>query len=600
MRTGDPFENRTKPSSASPTSSDPQVICDRQEEAFRERLQLLIYQWIQTKIPSWQPERSPRYKQASQALNATIPESDNPSRGLVYFKNVFDPFWSNEDLARVHEIAYPWMLMILSPCERFYECEPRLMQMVSNSPRLMIWRPDSPSRTELETLRRLVLTIPSETIEGKPSVDSAIEDVHLILTNLYVRRGQFIGRAFRCPIGEEIGDRSIGQHLSARLATLSLQGTTAIPQDDDVQTEAVLDKKILEWAALVADCPELQNSSFESARERLIAWWMNFPEELSARLPEFPESFMTNCFRSKIKSVEGPLLALKPIFFSLRAGTFSLAVAIEQLARNFTWDIERLRGWKQLLDNLEGFLQWMPNFIKAQEYVRAAFPLGQKIPDQLLASLLQSLNDSCRFLDKNARDEFNEKFSKFKKHYADSYFALHEDARRATRGLRKDEAKIDPVSLHNLELLSGLRYMDKSYLNRVKVLARWMQRNQCTLPLSQILERYPRCFCNFNPCSNQAPADSASRINEIIGEGIEYFRTILRKCEFWILEELKGQQIEEKLLHQITTILSSDSMVHLKPQSIKMLNGIISKHSRKFLSEIRNYRKTSKPSSQKA
>jgi hypothetical protein len=143
--------------------------------------------------------------------------------------------------------------------------------------------------------------------------------------------------------------------------------------------------------------------------------------------------------------------------------------------------------------------------------------------------------------------------------------------------------------LRNLDLLSGLQYTDKIYLNRVNILAKWVQRNKCNLPLRKILERYPRCYCNFNPLGNQPPAGIGSRINGVIQEGIDYFRSILRNCEDLIVQELEDQQVEETIKRQISMLLSLNPMSALKPQSIDILNKIIAKHQGEFRNSIRSY-----------
>jgi hypothetical protein len=79
------------------------------------------------------------------------------------------------------------------------------------------------------------------------------------------------------------------------------------------------------------------------------------------------------------------------------------------------------------------------------------------------------------------------------------------------------------------------------------------------------------------------------RINAAIQEGIDYYRTILRNCRDLIREELKIQQVEESVSRQMDLILSQNPISALKPQSIEVLNSIISKHSREFLLVIRNF-----------
>jgi hypothetical protein len=231
--------------------------------------------------------------------------------------------------------------------------------------------------------------------------------------------------------------------------------------------------------------------------------------------------------------------------------------------------------------------QWLPTFQKSREYLNVAFPLGREEIDNARLSLLQSIAESYRFLDAQARQEFDEQYLKFKKSYMDVYYLLHEDALHVVSGLKKEEIKIDPVSLRNLDLLSGLQYTDKSYLNRVKLLAKWVQRNQCNMPVRQILERYPRCYCNFNPSSQQQPSDSAAQISGIINDGIDYFRSTLRRFGPMIMVELKSQKTDDSTLQTITALLGDDPMAPLKPQTIKLLNRIIQKYPNDFLAEAR-------------
>jgi len=567
-----------------------QPFADPKEDAFREYLQLHIYDWIQAEIPSWKPERSQAYRHDSQALNATVPGSENGPAGLVYFKNVFDPCWSDKDLARLDAAAYPWILMILSPCERFYEFEARLREIAHNLHALLIWRPDTPSRTELENLRRLVFAQAAAN-EGVPAGGKSGETIHQILTDLYVARGQLIGISGQRVISGEMGNQDIRHYLAASLTALSNRDASAISGAQRVSAETDDESQALEWAALLTGSPDLQERGAEYARDQLIEWWMNSVEGLSRRLQDFPEPFKTTHFWNEIKFVEGHTLALKPVLYNLRGGASSFRESMDLLGRHFAWDKGRVLKWKKSLDNLGGLTLWLPAFQLALEYLRAAFPLGQESLDQLRSSLLQSIKAPLGFLEAKARSEFDKRFLEFKKNYMDCYYSLHEDALQPVSVLRKDEPKIDPVSLRNLDLLSDLQYTDKSYLNRVKVLARRTQRDQCNLPLRDILERYPRCFCNFNPCVNPQTAVSVSRINGIIQEGIEYFRNVLRGCGDLILENLKGRQVEEENLQQVNALLSDGPMVPLKWQTVRTLNDVILQNSSEFLTEMRKIRK---------
>jgi hypothetical protein len=260
---------------------------------------------------------------------------------------------------------------------------------------------------------------------------------------------------------------------------------------------------------------------------------------------------------------------------------------MEHFGRNFAWDQQRLLRWKTGLENMAAIISWFPAYLRTQDYLTAALPLGREAIDQARETLLQSTREPCRFLEAQARLKLESEFQKFKKSYVDAYCFLHEDALHIISGLKSGEIKIDPVQLRNLDRLSSLPHLDKSYLNRVKLLAKWVQRNQCNLPVQQILERYPRCYCNFNPSSCQQPDDSAAQINGIIRDGIEYFRTQLRKCNQLIIAELKAQPVEDSIRDSIDTLLGDGPIPALKPQTIKALYRIIGKYPNEFLAIIR-------------
>jgi hypothetical protein len=559
---------------------------DPWEEEFRERLQFHIYSWIQKEIPSWQPERSPKYLRNSQALIAELPGKEKISPGLVYFKNVFDPCWSDEDIARLQGTAYPWLLMILSPCERFYEFESRLAEIAVRLPKLILWRPDTLSRKELDGLRELMFASPAGDAGKAPAAYKTNPGAHQILKQLYIDRGQLTTGSERWAIGREIRDSSISYYLSVRLAAIVPKTRASAATGERMPVGISTERQALRWAELLAGRPEIRDGSVEHARAQLIEW-MDSVEDFFKKLPEFPKAFSTTRFGRDLNSIKAIVQILKPVLYSLRTSALTFREAMDHIARNFAWEEARLLKWRQSLDNLGGLARWMPAFVHSQDYLRTAFPLGREPIDRMRNTLLQSLEESHQFLESKARNDFDVGFLEFKMNYVDCYGSLHENSFQLNS--ENEETRIDPIALRNLDLLSGLQHTDKIYLNRVNILAKWIQRNKCSLPVRKILERYPRCYCNFSPLGSQQPAGMSVQINGVIQEGIDYFRTVLKNCEGIILEEIKLQQADENISRQITTLLSGDITSTLKPKSIEILNRIILKHSSEFLSSIRSY-----------
>jgi hypothetical protein len=352
-------------------------------------------------------------------------------------------------------------------------------------------------------------------------------------------------------------------------------------------TEIMDSKEAITWAALMAGRPELKGNNVDFVREQLNAWWKDEAEGFSARVNDLPDAFRTTRIWSEIKFVEAHFAALEPILNSLRAETFSFTEALDHVGRHFGGDKGRLLKWRQALENLRDLALWLPTFVLAQEYLNSAFFLSEGKPDQLCNRLRTYLGEPYRFLDSNARSAFSSDFQEFKQIYADRYSSLH-DAAFGILGGSKGDLKIDNTSLRNLNLLSSLQYSEKAYINRVKIMARWAQRNECRLPVRQILERYPRCYCNFNPSGPQQPTDSAAQINELIRQGIDHFRNALRNFGQFIVKELTVEAVEESVSRQISDLLGDAPLPPLKPQSIKVLNRAILKYPSEFLLGLRN------------
>jgi hypothetical protein len=345
------------------------------------------------------------------------------------------------------------------------------------------------------------------------------------------------------------------------------------------------------WAILLMNDSSMEGASTELIKDRFLDWLTHSTEGALGQMPTLPEVFQTTRFWNEIKAIDSPVRFLKTILDNLRSESLTFYEAVDCTGRSFGWEEERLSRWKQGLESLAGFKRWLPAFIHAYDYLTSAFSLNNDRLDQLREQLLRSLDEPHRLLDPKVRIDFDNKFLMFKKTYMDSYFLLHEEALHVTSGFKRDEAKVDPIALRNLELLSSLPHVDQSFLNRVKLLARWIQRHQCNLPVDQILELYPRCYCNFNPTARQNPTSSAVPVNTLIQNGLEYFRAVLRRCGHWILRETNVQSSEEECQKQITALLEDGPMIPLKPATIETLKRIVASNPSEFLSEIRKMRK---------
>jgi len=579
------------------------------EAEFRSRLQLLAYLWIEKEIPLWRPDLSRKYLQASQSLLAAIPEGDQHPAGLAYFKSVFDPLWTSDDISLLQQSAYPWILLILSPCERFYEFDAALADLAAQSGRIMIWRPAVPAHNEMDRLHQLAqdssVFAEDGTLQQSPG-HGKMEEICALLADLYVKRGLLMHEATRLDLGREAEGIGLRRCLALHLIEITRQTErVSAPREGAYQPLAAVDNEgeigARRWAELLTDAHEFREMELSAATNQLLAWWDKSPAGKMAgfvgQLSQLPETFMTTRFSRELTTIRSRHTILKGLMERLSTGDDSFTNTMSQIAHHFGREESHLLAWKNSMAELAALTSWLPMLIHAQDYLRSAYPLGQPEIDELRQSLLEMLDEPHRLLESGQRQHFDRNFLEFKKIYAACYASAHEDALNIRGKSGPDNPALDKEALRDLEILASLEQMDQSYLNRVRLVAKWIQSNQCELPVREILERYPRCYCNFNPVSYRHMAGAAAPINILVAEGIEYYRTVLRQCRSLIMEELAGTEADALDRAELTSLLSQDPLVHLRFDVARMLNPAIRKHTKEFSLAVRKAgRKTAKPS----
>jgi hypothetical protein len=566
-----------------------------QRDDLRLRFPQLIYDWFRAGIPSWRPNPSPRYWRTSLTLLERIPEGNDRSVGMVHFKNIADPFWSLDDLTNLQGSPHRWVLLVLSPLEHFYEFDPEIDAIAASSPKIIVWHPDVPTPEETEQLRRLTVDLswPPEPAEPGGSEARRANAAQEILTALYIRRGRLITNQGSHPVGKEIGDQSLARYLSARLAATAAKSPDAGTPADEIpkgSSDAMHEEgpTALHWAALLSGEDDLRNLDLQSAETRIISWWTSSLEieagTLGAKLTPLPVSLMTTRFWGEYRQFVRHLELLQPTLQLLRIGAISFSEAMAQIRLHFKRDENLLLKWKELIGELGGVARWLPAFEHMRDYVCGAFFTSMRSADDLRASLLESIGQPHHFLVAANRDAFDRRFLEYKTQYIDFYYARHEEAMGITAEEKGARLKVDSDALRNLELLSRLNFADRTYVTRVRIIARWLHHNRCTLPVRQILDRNPRCFCNFNPAADPRVSTAADRINSLVQSGIEYYRTIFSRSRDLVIEELKSMRVEQACAQQIAPLLGPGGMLPLSLRAIDVLNRIIQKNPAAFKS----------------
>jgi hypothetical protein len=343
----------------------------------------------------------------------------------------------------------------------------------------------------------------------------------------------------------------------------------------------------LRWATLLCGQESMAGLSPPAAKNQLLAWAAAHLESrsalLSSRLQPLPEPFLTTRFLNATKSLDADLERIRAIVRDLSRGETDYTGAMTRLMQNFQGDEARLIQWRDRAADLPRFKNWLAKFQVSHAYLCDALPTAVERLEEIKKQLVQLCAEPHRFLDACERERFDRGFAEFKTGYIDCYYAAHEDTVHILGNQERMESKVDAMALRNLELLSELDHADKGYLNRVRALGKWVHAHQCELPVREILLRHPRCYCNYNPTGSRHLAESVDQMNEGIRQGIDHFRSILRRSRMILIQELKAMKADDHLSKQIAALLSRGPMIPLKQQSVDILNAVIKKHPEAFL-----------------
>jgi len=343
----------------------------------------------------------------------------------------------------------------------------------------------------------------------------------------------------------------------------------------------------LRWAALLCGQESIAGLSLHAAKNQILAWAATNldiqPSVLAAMRQPLPEHLVTTRFLHAARSLEVGLEHIKQIMLDLNRPEADCIGAMTRLARHFQSDESRLLEWKERARDAPQFQGWLPAFRHAAAYLENSLPTPFERLEEIRSELGKMCAEPHRFLEARERERFNHSFDDFKKGYIDYYFAAHEDTVHIVGNQERMESKVDAVALRNLELLSDINHADRSYLNRVRAIGRWVQAHQCNLPVREILAFHPRCYCDFNPMGSRHLAESVNQMNDAIRQGIDHFRSILRRSKMIIIQELRDMRIDDHHAKQIAALLSRGPMIPLKQQSIDILNAVIRRHTGSFL-----------------
>jgi hypothetical protein len=530
-----------------------------------------VYEWFGTHFPAWTPDvLSDGSSDSRTIFPAQIPESPNAPAGLIHFKSITDCIWSNADLTSLNR-DHPWILLILSPFERFYELDPLIEEMSMNAHRLVIWRPDRPTAEESARLR--VNSLVPAVEDAQAGASKKNQEALRILHEAFVVRGSLIIQGIRHSVIQEIGNFQLQQYISACLRCVA--ASSAPPQ----AKTRVSQQAAVRWANLLcANAGSVPFSSLEAESEAR-KWAAAHLESQSGLLPggihPIPEPFLTKRYRDEAKDFDSAWERIRPTLIPFVRGELTCETAMAQISQAFGGDEERLHQWKMRACEVPEILRWQLHFEDAHRYLNASFSTDDPEVEQRRLELKRACSEPHRFLQPSPRSEFDIAFMKFKSRYIDFYATAHENSAEILADPTRMRSRLNPISLRNLELMSQIKGANRGFLNQVRALGKKIEEAQCSHPVRAILQRHPVCYCNMRPCGNRSLPQYLDQMNTAIADGIRNIRSILQSRKSVIGRKLDESGADAGCAREIAALLGEVDLPPISTESIRILNQLL-------------------------
>jgi hypothetical protein len=357
-------------------------------------------------------------------------------------------------------------------------------------------------------------------------------------------------------------------------------------RDDSEVCREAGEETALNCAALLTGIDAIGNMMPEEAEIRFREWWVSGPAAncvlLLEKLDCLPEPFVTVHFHNRTRPLAARLATITNTIELLWKNEISFAGAMSRISGECGAGQEGAVSWQKSVDDMAALMRWLPVFEHACDYVRAALPSGDQDIDGIRTSLLAYIDQPDRFLSAQERDSFDRSFLKFKTLYMGHYASAHEETVGMTIGIAGEATTLDSRALRNLEILSGFAQADRSRLERIRTIVAWLKNHHCNLPVRRILERYPRCYCNFVPGAELSLQVPVNELNRMVQEGVERIRNSLKSCSTSIIAETKSLGLGESDTRQVAALLGPDPLTDLRPRTIEILNAIIQRQPARF------------------
>ncbi len=340
-------------------------------------------------------------------------------------------------------------------------------------------------------------------------------------------------------------------------------------------------ESLLEWARMVADAAHLNDLVTADGRQLIrqaLGEWLERWRELNLpkRFGEIPAEAATRrtwqlvaASKQYFDATAGSVRAILDEEIALEEG---LGRIITTFAANPTIYQRALRDLRMLTS----FIEWVPEYTAAKEYVLCADRTGEPKIESERAELVDFISAPHRLLDDSKRRRFETVYKTFVQDYTDYYVSSH-DLHVGTRAdFEALDSFLDEEAWRRFELLAHVRVVNNRFYQFAMDFVQSIRDLGCELPTRELLQERPSCVCGFRLGSPDGFARLFERFRLVVDQGTRQHIQTIRQFRQPILTGLRRMQSDaayaDASVPLIGLLTGGDAITEVTPSTVELVN----------------------------
>jgi len=337
----------------------------------------------------------------------------------------------------------------------------------------------------------------------------------------------------------------------------------------------------LKWSRLITSTPDLDDivtaEGRQNVRKALAGWlgrWSSL--DLNQRFNEVPPEAATRRTWQLIATSKQYFETTARCVQTILSEEIALEEGVARIVNTFAANPMMYQRAVHDLEMLTSFIDWVPFYTVAKEYVLAAERTAEARIESQRTELLGFITAPHRLLDENKRRRFETVYDTFRKDYIEYYVAAHDLHVGSRADLEALNSFLESPEWRRFELLSQVRVVNPNYYQLTQSTIQTIRDLHCEIPLREILIDRPQCVCAFRLSNADSLAHLISRLRTIVEHGSEHHVRIISGFRREILTGIREVKatgaFSDASVPLIALLSGNESQADLTPSAVDLIN----------------------------